>query len=146
MGSLVEAVKDQATRKRVIDDCAALIEAEVGDKSGLSGAGIKLGYRTVKGLRPGMIPMAMDGLLDDFAGKVDPHWAKCQAEGANPRSYFTSNKVVIANALLEITDDRARKTPHKVLKSAYEKLRPQAVEHIGAAMPRLADLIAKHAS
>ena len=146
MGSLVEAVRDQATRKRVIDDCAGLIEAEVGDKSGLSGAGIKLGYRTVKGLRPGMIPMALDGLLDDFSGKVDPHWAKCQEEGANPRAYFTKNKVVIANALLEITDDRARKTPHKVLKGAYEKLRPQAVDHIGAAMPRLADLIAKHAS
>jgi hypothetical protein len=33
-----------------------------------------------------------------------------------------------------------------VLVKAYHRLRPQAVSHIGDAMPRLADLIVKHAS
>lgn len=146
MGSLQETVKDQARRKAVIDDCAGLIDAEVSDKGGLSGMAIKAAYATVKGLRPGMIPMAMDGLLDDFSAKVDPFWARCQESGARPRDFFTKEKQAIANALLGITDDRAKKTPHRTLKAAYEKLRPQAVDHIGAAMPRLADLIQKHAS
>ena len=146
MGSLVEVIKDASKRRQVIDDCATLIDGEVSDKGGLSGLAIKAAYASVKGLRPGMIPMAMDGLLDDFSSKVEPYWQKCQAEGANPRVYFTQRKGEIANALLGITDARAQKTPHKVLKSAYEKLRPQAVDHIGSAMPRLADLIQKHAS
>lgn len=146
MGSLTETLKDAGRRKAIVDDCATLIDREVSDKSGLSGLGIKAGYATVKGLRPGMIQAAMDGLLDDFAAKVDPFWLECQAQGANPRSYFGTRKEQIANALLSITDDRAKRTPHKVLKSAYEKLRPLGVEHIGVAMPRVADLMVKHAS
>lgn len=146
MGSLAEVVKDAAKRRQVIEDCAALIDAEVADKHGFSGAAIKLAYASVKGLRPGMIPMSLDALLDDFSVRIDPLWARCQAEAKAPRVFFTANKIEIANALLSITDDRAKKSQHKILKGAYEKLRPQAVEHIGVAMPRLADLVAKHAS
>lgn len=146
MGSLVEVIKDDAKRRVVVDDCVALIEAEVHDKSGLSGAGIKLGYKTVSGLKPGMIPMAMNHLLDDFAAKVDPFWQDCQKQGKDARTFFTGKKVEIANALLGITDDRARRSSHKVLVGTYHKLRPMAVEHVGAAMPRFADLVKKHAS
>lgn len=146
MGSLVEVIKDQAKRKRIVEDCASLIDAEVHDKSGLSGLAIKAGYATVKNLRPGMIEAAMDGLLDDFSSKIDPFWQDCQAQKAVPRSFFVNRKTEVANALLSITDERARRTPHKVLKSAYEKLRPMGVEHIGVAMPRFADLLSRHAS
>lgn len=146
MGSLVDVIKDAAKRRQIVEDCAQLIDAEVSDKSGLSGLAIKAGYATVKGLRPGMIQAAMDGLLDDFSAKVDPFWQDCQRANATPRTFFSQRKSEIANALLGITDERARRTPHKVLKGAYEKLRPMGVDHIGAAMPRLADLIQKHAS
>ena len=146
MAQLVDVIQDDGKRRLVVDDCVALIEAEVADKKGLSGAGIKLGYRTVKGLRPGMIPMAMNHLLDDFAARVDPFWQQCQAAGAEPRSYFVSRKGEIAHALLGITDGRADKSHHKILVSTYRKLRPAAVDHVGAAMPRFADLVKKHAS
>ncbi len=146
MGSLVEVIKDAGKRKQIVDDCATLIDGEVSDKSGLSGLAIKAAYGTVKGLRPGMIQAAMDGLLDDFSAKVDPFWQECQAQKANPRVFFSGKKSEIANALLGITDERAKRTPHKVLKGAYEKLRPMGVDHIGVAMPRLADLMVKHAS
>lgn len=146
MGSLVEVIKDAGRRRQVVDDAATLIDSEVHDKGGLSGMAIKAAYATVKGLRPGMIQMSLDALLDDFSAKVDPFWQQCVAEKAQPRAFFTGRKSEIANALLGITDDRAKKSQHKVLKGAYEKLRPQAVEHIGVAMPRLADLVQKHAS
>lgn len=146
MGSLVEVIKDQAKRKKIVEDCASLIDAEVHDKSGLSGLAIKAGYATVKNLRPGMIEAAMDGLLDDFSSKIDPFWQECQTQKAAPRTYFSSRKTDVANALLSITDARAARTPHKVLKGAYEKLRPMGVDHIGMAMPRFADLLARHAS
>lgn len=146
MGSLVEVIKDDAKRRVVVDDCVALIEAEVADKSGLTGTGIKLGYKTVKGLKPGMIPMAMNHLLDDFAARVDPYWLDCQKQGKDPRGYFTGKKGEIANALLGITDARAQRSSHKVLVGTYNKLRPMAVDHVGAAMPRFADLVKKHAS
>ena len=146
MGSLVETISDPARRKAVVQDCAALIDAEVKDKRGLSGAAIKTAYKTVKGLRPDMITRSMDHLLDDFAAQVDPFWADCQAQGAAPRAFFTQKKGEVANALLKITDDRAAKSDHRTLVRAYKGLRGKAVAHIGDAMPRFADLMAKHAS
>ena len=146
MGSLVEAIKDDKKRRAVVDDCVALIDAEVADKGGLSGMGVKAAFKAVKSLRPGMIPMAMNHLLDDFAARVDPFWQECQAKGEDPRRFFERRKSDVANALLSITDDRAKKSDHGTLVKAYQSLRPKAVEYIGDAMPRLADLIKKHAS
>ena len=146
MGSLVETIKDDAKRRAVVDDCVKLLESEVGSKRGISGVAIKGGFKTVKKMRPGMIPMAMNHLLDDFAAQIDPIWQECQTSGQDPRSFFTSQKSRVANALLSITDDRGRKSDHKSLVKIYNKLRPSAVQHIGDAMPGLADLIKKHAS
>jgi hypothetical protein len=144
--SLVEAVKSQERRPAVIDDCVALIDAEVRDKRGFTGVAVKAAFKTVKSVKPGMIGMAMDGLLDDFSAKIDPFWAECQEQGATPRSFFSDRRSAVANALLSITDDRASQSRHKVLVGAYRKLRGQAVQHIGDAMPRFADLIQKHAT
>ncbi len=146
MGSLTEVIKDDARRRLVIDDCVNLIEAEVADKKGLSGVAIKAGYKTVKGLRPGTIPMAMNHLLDDFAEKVEPFWQTCQAEGADPKRYFTQHGGEIANALLGITDARAARAKNKIIAKTYGKLRPTAVDHVTAAMPRFSELVKKHAS
>jgi hypothetical protein len=146
VAALSDVVKDPVKRRAVVDDCTALIDAEVGDKRGLTGAAIKAAYMTVKNIKPGFIGSAMNDLLDPFSQKVDPFWADCQAKKANARQFFTLKKAEIANALLGITDARAERSQHKVLVKAYHRLRPQAVSHIGDAMPRLADLIAKHAS
>jgi hypothetical protein len=146
MGSLSEVIQDPARRKKVVDDCVALIDAEVGDKGGLSGMAIKAAFATVKGVKPGIIPMSMDHLLDDFSKQVDPFWAECQQKGEQPRAFFARRKSDIANALLKITDDRAKKSSHTTLVKAYNGLRDKAVEHIGTAMPRFADLVQKHAS
>ena len=146
MGSLVETIKDMDKRKAVVDDCAKLIDAEVASKRGVSGLAIKAAFKVVKGFQPGMIPMSLNHLLDDFSAQLDPFWQECQSEGAQPREFFSRRKNDVANALLSITDGRASKSRHRSLVKAYNKLRPQAISHIGSAMPRLADLIQKHAS
>lgn len=146
MGSLVEAVKDSARRGRVLDDCERLIEAEVEDKGGLTGLAVKAAYKSVRSLRPDMIRASMDALLDDFSHQVDPFWQDCQTRAEPPRAYFMRRQADVANALLQITDQRADRSQHKVLVKAYSGLRPKAVEHIGAAMPRFADLMQRHAS
>lgn len=144
MASLSEVVKDPERRRKVIDDCVALIDAEVADKRGLTGVALKTGYAAVKGVKPGIIPTALHRLLDDFAAKVDPFWQEALASG-NPRSHFVGRRDAIANALLGITDARAAKVDNRVIAGAYQRLRPQAVSHVADALPRLADLLAKHA-
>ncbi len=146
MGSLIEIAKNPDTRRAIVDDASAMLDHEVGDKSGLSGKAVKLAFRAVKGVSPGMIPMSIDALLDDFCVAMQPIWEDCQASGQAARPYFQSRSNDIANALLSITDSRAERSTQRILKSTYSKLRGQAVKHIGESMPRLADLIEKHAS
>ena len=146
MGSLINVVKVDENRRAVVDDCVKLIDAEVQDKKGLSGKFVRGAFKTVKSFKPGIIPMSMDALLDDFAEKVDPHWQNCQSGNQPARAYFEQHRAEISSLLLEITDERAEKSKHRVLVKAYKSLRGKATEHIGQAMPRLADLMVKHAS
>ena len=145
MGSLVDTIRDPAKRSAVLDDCVLLIDAEVAAKRGLTGIAVKTAFKSVKSISPGMIRESMDALLDDFSEKVEPFWQECQSSGDAARTYFSRRKGDVANALLSITDKRANQSKHRVLVRTYKSLRGKAIEHIGAAMPRFADLLDKHA-
>lgn len=145
MASLSAIVANPTKRRAVVDEGVAVIEAEVADKSGLSGMAIKTAFAMVKKIKPGFVGGAMNHLLDDFARQVDPFWADCQKSGADARGYFTRNAGAVSEALLKITDERARSASGPA-RSTYDKLRPEASKHVQAAMPRIADLLKKHAS
>ena len=70
--SLPDVLNAPEKKGAVIDDCLALIDAEVGDKGGLSGLAIKAGYGAVKGVKPGFIKQAVTDLLPEFAKALDP--------------------------------------------------------------------------
>ena len=146
MSSLVDTINDASKRPAVISDCEALLEAEVADKKGISGMGVKAGFKVVKKFKPNMINLTLNDMIDEFAEKIEPFWQECQASNAEPLSFFVGKKVEVANALLGITDVRMERSPNKVIKKTYQSLRPKAVGYIGDAMPRLARLIQKHAS
>ena len=145
MGNLSDVLKDPVKRRLVVDDGVRVIEQEVGDKGGLSGIAIKGTFKVVQGVRPGFVPMALNHLLEDFAPKIDPFWRECQVNKEDARTFFVRRGSEIANALLSVTDSRSRGASGPV-KSAYDPLRPEAVKHVVSAMPRLAELVKKHAS
>lgn len=145
MASLGEVLADPAKRKKVVDDGVVMIESEVADKSGFSGMAIKTAFAMVQKVKPGFVGGTLNHLLDDFAKKVDPFWLDCQTQKADPRAFFTKNGTAIADALLSITDGRARNASGPI-RNTYDKLRPEAQKHVVSAMPRLADLLRKHAS
>ena len=146
MASLIEISTDPDKRRAIVEDASSMLDLEVNDKSGFSGKAVKIAFKAVKGVSPGMIPMSIDALLDDFCVAMQPIWEECQASGQATRPYFQSRSGDVANALLGITDARAERSTQRILKSTYGKLRGQAVKHIEESMPRLADLIEKHAS
>ena len=115
---------------------------------GSSNAAIKTAFKIVKGLKPGFIPDAIDGLLDDFIRQIEPFFDSWKAGGgARPlREHFVTNGPAVADALLSITDARAARNSHKTVVATYNRLRPKAKENVVAAMPRVGDLIAKHAA
>ena len=145
MGVLAEALKDDGRRKAIVDDGIKVIDAEVASKRGFSGLAVKAAFKAVKAIRPGVIGMALDHLLPDFAPEIDPFYDEWKASGLGTlEQFFTTNDVRIANALLSVTDRRSKNAQNKAMKKAYDKLRPQGIEHTRVAMPRLAGLIGRH--
>jgi hypothetical protein len=141
--TLVDVLKDPVRTAAVVRDGVVLIEEEVASKSGLTGMGIKAGYKTVKAVKPGIIGEALGHLLPDFAPILDPFYVKAREEG-NVRAYFTKNAERIADALLGVTDGKRNRAKNEVMKRAYDALRPMAKKHTADAVPRLGDLVAKH--
>ncbi len=145
MSTLKEILTQPATRKQVVVDCEKVIEEEVSSK-GLMGMPIKAAYAVVKAIKPGFIPEVIDGLLDDFADRLDPFYQAAVAKNEPVTAYMGARTGEVAEALLGITDQRARSAKNQVVKSAYEKLRPMAKKHTEAAIPRVSRLVAKYAA
>ncbi len=144
VGKLAERLGDQETRDRVIDDACKVLDAEVADKSGLSGVAIKGAYKMVKGIRPGFVRQVVDHLLDDFIAGIEPVYEEAIEKGADPSSHLVANSGRVADALLAVTDKRAENAKSAMIKKTYSKLRPTAKKHVEAAAPRLGDMLKRH--
>lgn len=144
MPSLQETLVDSSKRKNIIQDCVLMIDEEVASKGGISGLAIKGSYRLVKGIKPGFIAETVDGLLDGFCKNLQPIVDDAKAKGEPVRSFFVANRTRVGNALLAVTDERAQKTRHNLIKSAYEKLRPSALRNVEDAVPRVGGVIEKY--
>jgi hypothetical protein len=142
--SLVDLLTSPEKKAAVVDDCLRLIDDEVADKSGLSGMAIKAGFAAVKGIRPGFIRQVVEDLVPEFAKALDPIYAEAKAAGKPIASHFVENGARAADLLLAITDGKAQRSKHGLVKGTYERLRPTAKKNVEAAMPRLGRLIEKY--
>jgi hypothetical protein len=133
-------------RPNVIDDAARLVDGEVKSKGGISGLAIKAGYKAVTAIKPTIIKEAVDGLLDKFVEKLEPFHTSWDGAGRSPAfdQYLMSKRSEVANALLSVTDDRAKKVENKTIKKAYDSLRPQAEKHVSEAMPNVSRMLSKY--
>lgn len=146
MPTLPEKLLAPAVRPQVVADCAKLVDDEVSDKFGLGGLAIKGAYAVVKAVKGGVIPEVIDGLLPDFAAKLDPLYQEWLGSGDDDFAFYLKARAPqVAEALLTITDARAEKSKNATMRKAYEKLRPTGKKNVEVAVPRLGALLAKHA-
>ncbi len=141
MPSLPDLLLDPVKRAELIASTAKLIDEEVAAKSGLTGLALKAGYRLVKGFKPGFITEMVTALLPDFAKGLQPFIDEAGAQGKGIASHFVAESGRAAEALLGITDERARASKLAAIRSAYDGLRGSAKRHVEAAMPRLGALL-----
>jgi hypothetical protein len=146
MANLTEALTGDSHKAAVIEDCIGLIDAEVADKGGLTGLAIKAGYKTVQGIKPGFVRQVVTDLLPEFAQALEPIFQEARTNSKSVKEHFTSNSSRVADALLTITDDKAKRSKSGLVKGTYEKLRGSAKKNVEAAVPRLAAMIEKHTS
>ncbi len=141
--TLSQTLENPVKKAAVVRDGFQLIEDEVARKRGLRGYALKAGYKVVKRVKPDIIHRALDGLLPRFAPVIDPFLDKARVDG-DVEGYFDRNRSDIAEAMLSVTDGRAKKAKNPVLVRAYLGLRHQAKGHVEEAVPGLARLILKH--
>src|ERR1700720_3767282 len=118
-GLLMANLPDLLTSDRkdqVVDDCCALIDAEVKDKGGISGLAIKAGYAAVKGVKPGFVQTVVSDLLPEFAKALEAVWADAKKDSKPVAPYFAANTGRVADALLSITDEKAQRAKSAVVK------------------------------
>jgi hypothetical protein len=141
---LSELLTAPHVRPEVVADACALLDDEVRRTSGISGMAIRSAYRVLTGIRPGMVPSAVDGLLDPFADQLDPFFQQHVTTGVPLVDILTTQRTSMAEALLSITDDRAERTSQVTLRRAYQRVRGSARGYVEAAAPGIATLIAAH--
>jgi hypothetical protein len=144
--TLSEILLVPGNRPKVVADCVQLINEEVDSKGGLTGLAVKGAYALVKAVKPGFVAEAVDHMLDDFVKRLEPFWADAQARNEPVGPLMNGRAGEVADALLSISDDRARGSKNPTLKKAYEKLRPTGKKHVEAAVPRVGRLVAKYGS
>lgn len=141
MSSLVEQIGQPPKRESVIEDCVALIDAQVKQK----GLVVKAAYATIKGIKKKFIPEVVDALLDDWLGRLQPHYDKwSQAKTSSLSDFLTARSDDVAEDLLKVTDERAEKTSHTTARKMYQKMRGSAKKDVVEAIPSLAKMIEKH--
>src|SRR5271163_2634287 len=115
MPTLPEVLTSDAKQASVVDDCCALIDAEVKDKGGISGLAIKAGYGAVKGVKPGFVRTVVTDLLPEFAKALEPVWMDAKKDSKAVGPYFAANTARVADALLAITDAKAQRAKSAVV-------------------------------
>ncbi len=140
-------LQDRSKRPAILRDCERFIDDEVNRKKGLTGVALKGGYKVVCKVKPGIIREAMDSLLDEFVGRLEPLFTRHVEGGGEPAAFATfldRHADEAADLLLGVTDERAARAKNKTLKSAYQKLRGQAKKHVVEAIPGAGRMFVKH--
>ena len=141
MSSLVELLAKEPQRPHVINDCVELIEAQVKTKGFI----IKSAYATIKAIKKRFIPEVVDTMLDDWLGKLQPHYERWSANKTSSfADYVVARSEDVAEDLLSVTDARAERTSHTTAKKMYSRMRDGAKKNVIEAIPALAKLIEKH--
>lgn len=133
-----DVLLDPSRRAYAVHVLAEVVDDEVAGKRGISGAAVRAAYAAVRRIDRGVVPRAVDEMLPDFARVLDVHWSE---DGDLPVR-LADHADEVAEALLGITDAQADHSHHAALAVVYRTLRPHAVQHVRAALPRLGRAVA----
>src|SRR5437016_6157306 len=121
--TLVEQLGKDPVRAQVITECCDLIDHQVKQK----GFMLKTAYATIKAIKKRFIPEVVDNMLDDWLGKIQPHYEKWQtSQGASFSDFIVARSDDVAEDLLSVTDQRANNTSHTTAKKMYMRMRDSA--------------------
>ncbi|HEY4244716.1 MAG TPA: hypothetical protein VGM88_33105 [Kofleriaceae bacterium] len=141
MPTLVEQLGNETVRPQVIAECVELIDAQVKSKGFI----IKGAYSTIKAIKKKFVAETVDAMLDDWLGKLQPHYDKwATAKTSSFSDFLVARSEDVAEDLLSVTDERAAKTSHGTAKKLYGRMRDGAKKNVVEAIPSLGKLVETH--
>jgi hypothetical protein len=144
--TLDQTLLSPENQPNVVADCLKLIDQEVAAKSGVSGAAVKLAYKTAKAFAKGYLQSTVESLLPDLVAALEPYWADFTASGASGfGDYLAKRSGEVSEALLAVSDARAKTSERPVIIRAYGTVRGGAAKNITAALPAVGTLVEKYA-
>ncbi len=144
--TLPELLLAPQARPAVVTDCCALIEQQVSEMSGISGAAVKIAHKAVVAFAPGHVRYIIETLLPQMAANLEPYWEEFSLSGGSDFGDFLSKRGdEVAEALLSVTDARAAASQRPVIIKAYKSVRGNATPHVKAALPAVGALVHKYA-
>ena len=144
--TLHEMLLSPQTQPHVVADCEALVTHEVGSMSGVSGAAVKLAYKTVRTFSAGHVHYMIETLLPLMTDELAPYWADFTAAGGGSfGDYLATREDQVSEALLSITDERGRNSQRPIIVKAYNTVRGGAAKHVKAALPQVGAMVEKYA-
>jgi hypothetical protein len=145
--TLTEVLLAPEIKPQVVKDCYQLIDQQISEMSGMSGAAVKLAFKAVNTFMPGHAYHMAGKLLPDFVAQLEPYWADFNiAGGSGFGDYLAKHGDEVAGALLSVTDAKAAASDRPTVTRAYGTVRGGAAKHIQAALPRVGDLVQKYAA
>src|SRR2546430_17074062 len=105
VATLPEILLAPDTKPQVTADCMTLIQQEVSAKSGVSGAAVKLAYKTASTFASGYLQSMVETLVPEMVDKLQPYWADFSASGAGEfGDYLPKRGAEASEALLSVPD------------------------------------------
>ncbi|MEV6277633.1 hypothetical protein [Nocardia sp. NPDC051832] len=146
VAALSESLLNDANRTAFLADAKEVLDAEVSDKGGASGLAVKGAYAAAKKVSPTIVPDALESLAPKLVEQLEPFWQEHVASGSGKfADLLVSKSDAVAESLLAVTDARADASTRPALQKAYSAVRSSAKKNVIEALPRVGDLVQRHA-
>ncbi|MFC9896676.1 DUF6918 family protein [Nocardia sp. NPDC127579] len=146
VAALSESLLNDANRTAFLADAKEVLDAEVSDKGGASGLAVKAAYAAAKKVSPTIVPDALESLAPKLVAQLEPFWQEYAASGSGTfADALVGKSDEVAEALLAVTDARAEASTRPALQKAYSSLRSSAKKNVIEALPRVGELVQRHA-
>ncbi|MES1924888.1 hypothetical protein [Salinisphaera sp. T31B1] len=128
------------TFPRLVSDACALVEREIGKR----GMTMRTAYSVALRLKPDLVTRTVRELMPGFVAELEPLYADCQTRDENFHDYLIAHGHTVADAMLNMADERAERIHSRAISSGYKRVRGRARREIVDAMPQIATVISSH--
>lgn len=145
MATLESTLLAPDRREKLVADCVRLIEAQVASRGPIRRIALGASLAVLDTIKPHALQRAVRGLLPEFAAALDPLYQRFLADKRVDFSQFLDQHPAEAvDALIAVTDRRARASANSAVRSAYRRLRGSAEAEVRGALPALGRVLSDH--